>query len=129
MNPPTAFRADLLECQGSLPRSRRRFRRLPLHLGAGIRVAQIGWVLGILVMLLVFTEQATAQTLTVSPTNLTINEGDTGTYTVALTAQPSEDVTVTVTAADAPSECNDGHGASCRNKSGVATVDKASPAL
>ncbi|MXZ57083.1 MAG: tandem-95 repeat protein [Rhodothermaceae bacterium] len=126
MNPPTAFRASLLECQGSLTRSRRRFRTLPLHLGAGIRVAQIGWVLGILVILLVFTEQATAQTLTVSPTNLTIGEGSTGTYTVALTAQPSADVTVTVTAADAPSRCGDGHGASCRNKSGVATVDKTS---
>ena len=97
-----------------------------MHLGVGIRVAWIGWVLGILVMLLVFTEQATAQTLTVSPTNLTINEGSTGTYTVALTAQPSADVTVTVTAADAPSRCHDSSGASCRNKSGVATVDKTS---
>ena len=97
-----------------------------MHLGVGIRVAWIGWVLGILVMLLVFTEQATAQTLTVSPTNLTINEGDTGTYTVALTAQPSADVTVTVTAADAPSKCHDASGGSCTNKSGVATVDKTS---
>ena len=77
-------------------------------------------------MLLVFTEQTTAQTLTVTPTSLTINEGETGTYTVKLSSQPTGDVTVTVTPSDDTARCGDGHGTSCTNKSGVATVDRTS---
>ena len=34
--------------------------------------------------------------VTVSPTSLTVAEGGTGTYTVALTSEPTADVTVTV---------------------------------
>ena len=97
-----------------------------MHRDVGIRVASIGCGLCIAVMLLVFTKQTKAQTLTVSPTSLTINEGETGTFTVALSSQPTGDVTVTVTAADDPDRCGEAHGASCTNKSGVATVDKSS---
>ena len=83
-------------------------------------------MLCILIALPVFIKRATAQSLTVSPTQLTINEGETATYTVALSAEPSGEVTVTVTAADDPDRCAGGTGASCTEKPGVASVDKTS---
>ena len=85
--------------------------------------------LGILAAyLLLPAPPAAAQTagVTVSPTSLTIQEGSTGSYTVVLTAQPTDTVTISVTASDDPSKCHDASGASCTRKSGVATVDKSS---
>ncbi|MCY3711918.1 MAG: tandem-95 repeat protein [Gemmatimonadetes bacterium] len=77
---------------------------------------------------LVPTPQAAAQSpgVTVSPTNLTIQEGSTGTYTVVLITQPTATVTISVTASDDSGRCHDASGASCTRKSGVATVDKSS---
>lgn len=85
MDPASAFRARLLERQGSLTRSRHRYRGIPSLLGIGIRAARIGRGLGALVALLVFVEQAKAQSLTLSSTDLVVNEGETISYTVALT--------------------------------------------
>ena len=78
--------------------------------------------------LFVLAPPAAAQTLgvTVSPLELTIQEGSTGSYTVVLNAQPTATVTISVTASDSTSACRDSSGASCTRKSGVATVDKSS---
>ncbi len=64
--------------------------------------------------------------VTVSPTNLNLDEGSTGSYTVVLDTQPTAAVTITVTARDDTASCHGGTGASCTRKSGVATVDKSS---
>ncbi|WP_420448735.1 Ig-like domain-containing protein [Candidatus Palauibacter sp.] len=64
--------------------------------------------------------------MTVSPLDLTIQEGATGTYTVVLNTQPTATVTISVTARDDASKCHSASGASCTRKSGVATVDKSS---
>ncbi|MDE2943545.1 MAG: hypothetical protein OXT63_04975 [Gemmatimonadota bacterium] len=85
--------------------------------------------LGILAAsLLVLVPPAAAQTLgvTISPRDLTIQEGATGSYTVVLNTQPTGTVTISVTARDDPSSCHEHSGASCTHKSGVTTVDESS---
>ncbi|MXW66516.1 MAG: tandem-95 repeat protein [Gemmatimonadales bacterium] len=85
--------------------------------------------LGVLAALLFLpAARAAAQDpgVTVSPGNLTIQEGSTGSYTVVLDTQPTDTVTISVTASDAPSRCHEAAGTSCTRKSGVATVDKSS---
>ncbi|MYE04894.1 MAG: hypothetical protein F4Y00_07995 [Bacteroidetes bacterium SB0662_bin_6] len=64
--------------------------------------------------------------LTVSPSNFSMNEGATATYTVVLDSAPSADATVALTVTDDTSRCGDGHGASCTQKSGVITINKTS---
>ena len=64
--------------------------------------------------------------VTLSAGNLTIQEGSTGSYTVVLDAQPTDTVTISVTASDSTSACHQHSGASCTRESGVATVDKSS---
>jgi cellulose 1,4-beta-cellobiosidase len=51
------------------------------------------------------------QSLIVSPTSVTVPEGGTGTYTVRLATQPSEDVTVTSTAGDGDEDLTIASGA------------------
>ena len=63
--------------------------------------------------------------VTVSPTNLNVDEGSTGSYTVVLDTQPTASVTISVTARDDTASCHN-RGTSCTRKSGVATVDKSS---
>ena len=83
-------------------------------------------VLAAYLLLSAFPAAAQTAGVTVSPTSLTIQEGSTGSYTVVLTAQPTDTVTISVTPNDAPSRCHEAAGASCTRKSGVATVDKSS---
>ena len=83
--------------------------------------------LGVLVVASLVPAGASAQDpgVTVSPTNLNVDEGSTGSYTVVLDTQPTATVTITVTARDDTASCNN-RGTSCTRKSGVATVDKSS---
>ena len=96
-------------------------RRRPRQRGNVTRIA-----LGVLAAcFLVPASPAAAQTagVTVSPLGLTIQEGSTGSYTVVLDAQPTDTVTISVTASDSTSACHQHSGASCTRESGVATVD------
>lgn len=80
--------------------------------------------LGVLAAHLLVSAQAAG--VTVSERDLTIQEGATGSYTAVLNTQPTETVTIGVSASDDSTRCLSTSGASCTRKSGVATVDKSS---
>ena len=90
-------------------------------------VTRIGLAL-LAVLLLLPAPRAVAQSpgVTVSPRELTIKESSTASYAVVLDTQPTDTVTISVTASDDPFKCHEHSGASCTRKSGVATVDKSS---